>query len=350
MYTVVMLWLCQISIRIIAVFLTIFSCVGTAYSDTSILSDHESVPHLGVHNLSVLQLDAAPTRSDDIKRPNIDDSRDAIVTRLRLLSKQIDSFFLDRFFGEQITSDDDFDGSRAKLAIITEHRPRQLLDVRVRLNVRLVLPNTNERLSLLLEADDDQSDGIINSDSKESDGLNAAFRFILREKDRWRTNLDAGIRSGLPPKVFIRVRSQRTLLVDDWNLRFRQTIGYFSHEGPASKTEFRVDYLFNRFQFVRFNNSAHYLFDDQLFEFDHQLQLFRELDKKNAIAVGLSVEGDSSKDTKYYQYQLEFKLRRQIYNTWLFLEVAPALEWVEDNDFKTMPLITFKLEAIFDNY
>lgn len=299
----------------------------------------------------ILVQESLPSQSDPITSDSaVDQSRAVVVERLQRLSKQIDSFFLNRFFGEQVINDDDFSGSRAKLAITTEHRPGQLIDFRVRFKLRIVLPNTNERLSLLFEANDEDEIGIENSTASEGDGVNAAVRFIVREKDRWRTNIDAGVRSGLPPKVFIRARSTRSWFIDDWSLRFRQGIAYFSHEGPSSTTEFRSDYLFNRYRFIRFETQAKYFFDDQLFESNHRLRLFQELDAKNAIAYGLQALGDTSRDNDIYQYQLEFRWRRQVWRSWLFLEVAPALEWAEDNDFNVTPLITFKVEALFDKY
>lgn len=302
-------------------------------------------------DLEALPADFAMPSDDQTKYDSaVDQSRTRVVERLQLLSKQIDQFLLNRFFGDQIIKDDDFSGSRARLAVITEHKPSQLLDMRVRLNLRLVLPNTDERLSLLLEAEDDQEDSLVTGETSEGDSINAALRYIIREKNRWRTNLDAGVRSGLPPKVFIRARTQRSWYVDDWSIRFRQTFGYFSNEGPASTTEFRSDYLFSRYQFFRFNSAAKYILDDNLYEFDVRLQVFKELNSQNAIAYGVQALGDTSRATDIYHYQLDFRWRRQMWRSWLFMEVTPALEWVEDKDFDVAPKLTLKIEALFDQY
>lgn len=174
--------------------------------------------------------DTPYTSQTDIDPALLDRSKDWLAGYLNRLSGNIDSFFVDSFFSEEIT-DDDVKGSRAKLSLYTRRVLGDPVDYKFGLSVKLVLPHTNERLNLLLDSEDEDNREADPIESVENVNYTAALRFIVRETDQWKTNVDAGIRWGVPPNPFIRFRARRYAYLSEWELKATQTLFYFSLDG-----------------------------------------------------------------------------------------------------------------------
>ena len=81
----------------------------------------------------------------------IEYSHDWLKDYIDNLSYNVDGFFIDTFFGDDII-EDDVDGSRAKLSFFTRREIGKPVDYQYGISVKLVLPNTDEHLNLLLES------------------------------------------------------------------------------------------------------------------------------------------------------------------------------------------------------
>lgn len=289
--------------------------------------------------------DTPYTSQTDIDPALLDRSKDWLAGYLNRLSGNIDSFFVDSFFSEEIT-DDDVKGSRAKLSLYTRRVLGDPVDYKFGLSVKLVLPHTNERLNLLLDSEDEDNREADPIESVENVNYTAALRFIVRETDQWKTNVDAGIRWGVPPNPFIRFRARRYAYLSEWELKATQTLFYFSLDGWGEETRLQMDYPLNTEKLFRINAKAGYLLNDEYFKLSYDAGLYHELSSKAALGFVAGASGDTEVDATFYSYYAGVRYRRQVYSNWVFAEVAPEFIWDRDKNYDTTPVIMFRLESV----
>ena len=152
-----------------------------------------------------------------------DRSRRWFVGYLDSVSDGIDTFFVDKFFNEDVT-DVEHGGSQARFSFFTRRELGKPVDYKFGVGINFELPNTNKRLKLLLQSEDQD---VRESDPLESPGnatYSSALRFIIRETEKWSASADAGVRWGIPPDPFVRLRARRPFYFDYWNFRLSQEL------------------------------------------------------------------------------------------------------------------------------
>ncbi len=275
----------------------------------------------------------------------IERSRYWLAGYLDHVSAGLDSFFVDRFFSEDII-EDDIGGSRAKLSFYTRRELGDPVDYKFGLSVRLVLPHTNKRLKLLLVSEDEDARESDPLESVENNEYSAALRFIIQESENWKTNLDAGIRWGVPPDPFSRIRARRYLSLYDWETRITQTLYYFSIKGWGERTSMQLNHGLGNDSLFRINTGAEYVLNDRYFSLAYDVGIYHELNPKAAIGYIAGATGDTEFQTGFYNYFVSIRYRRQIYKDWVFAEVSPELIWESDNGYDTTPVIMFRIETL----
>ncbi|MBL36701.1 MAG: hypothetical protein CMI10_17590 [Oceanospirillaceae bacterium] len=291
--------------------------------------------------------DAAAADSKEIKREAIADrSRDWLAGYLNDLSGGIDSFFVDTFFSEDVANDDVL-GSRAQISLYTRREIGEPVDYRFGLSVKVVLPNTNERFNLLFESQDDE-------DAREADPLESventeyttALRYILNETDKWKTNLDAGVRWGVPPDPFVRFRARRYAYLSEWELRATQSVFYYTQDGAGESSQLRADYPINVEKLFRINMDAEYMEQDDFFSLGYSAALYHELSPTRGMAYVAGATGSTEFGATFDSYFAGLRYRQLVYSDWVFAEVNPEFIWTSDGEYETTPVIMLRLEGV----
>ncbi len=299
-------------------------------------------------------LDADASNSDDQYSENQPiDASDGMVNRSRKwlagyldnLSGDIDSFFVDTFFSEDIL-EDDVGGSRAKLSFYTRREAGEPVDYKFGVSVNLELPRISERLNLLLESSDEEAREADPLESVENNNYSAALRFIFRETDRWKTSLDSGVRWGMPPDPFTRFRARRYAWFSEWEMKATQTLYWYSSKGWGEDTSVQLNYPLNIEKLFRINAKAGYLLDDDFFKLSYSASLYHELSSKAALAYVAGASGDTELTPTFYSYTASLRYRRKLYQDWVFGEISPELIWERDSNYETTPVIMFRIETV----
>jgi len=275
----------------------------------------------------------------------VERSRYWLASYLDRLSADLDSFFVDSFFSEDIL-EDDVKGSRAKLSWYTRRELGDPVDYKFGISVRLVFPNTNKRLNLLLESEEEDKRESSPLESVENNQYSAALRFILKESEKWRADIDTGIRWGVPPDPFSRLRARRFFSFLNWNNRATQSLFYYTSRGWGERTELQLNRPVDHDKLVRFNTSAEYLLNDDYFSLRYSLGLYQELSKKAALGYIWSASGDTEDRATFHSYSASVRYRRLIYKDWVFAEVSPSLVWKREDGYDATPVIMFRLESV----
>jgi len=273
-------------------------------------------------------------------------SRRWLVKHLDTLSGGIDSFFVDRFFNDDVT-DIEGQGSRARFSFFTRRELGDPVDYKFGVSMNIELPHTNERLNLLLQSEDEDVRESQLLESPENVTYSAALRFIIQNTERWSSSVDAGIRWALPPDPFVRLRVRRPVYFDYWNLNMRQEFNYYTSEGYGSVTELTFDRPIDTQRLFRLDSEAEYLLNNDYFTLMYGAGLYHEINSIYAYAVLAKATGDSEFGPTFDEYEFGVRLRRRVYREWMFAEIYPQYIWTRENDWQSTPVLMFRLQAEF---
>ncbi|MGB1091997.1 MAG: hypothetical protein ACPGYX_07730, partial [Oceanobacter sp.] len=280
--------------------------------------------------------------SDDM----LEQSRGWLSRSLNELSGNLDSFFVDAFFSEDIL-EDDVSGSRARFSLYTRRELGDPVDYKFGLSVKLVLPNTNERFKLLLESEDDDQRESDPLESVENVEYSSALRFIIQESENWKVNLDTGVKWGIPPNPFTQLRARRYLYFHDFSAKGSQKFFYRALDGWGEETRLQINRPLSVDQLIRFDTRAGYMLNDDYMTLGYSLGYYEELDSRSALGyIGSASGSNENATTTFFSYSLAFRYRRQVFRDWMFIEVSPSLVWKRDNDYQTTPVIMFRFESV----
>lgn len=276
-----------------------------------------------------------------------DDSHDWLKSYIDSVSLSVDGFFIDTFFGDDIL-EDDVTGSRAKLSFSTRRILGEAVGYKFGLSVKLVLPNTDEKLNLLLQSSEDD-DEVRDSDAVstvENVEYSTALRFIFSETDRWKVNFDTGVRWGIPADPFASFRFRRYAYFDDFRTRTAQTFFWSGIDGFGEKTSFELNRPLNIDRLIRVALDAEYLVNNDYFELDYSVNFYHELNKLEVVSYYVSASGDTIKNATFNRYTVGVRYRRKVYRDWMFAEFSPALETNSEYNYDIKPVVMFRFEAL----
>ncbi len=274
-----------------------------------------------------------------------DRSRLWVVDRLDTLSTGLDHFFMNMLFDEQLL-DQDIRGNSARLSMSSYRVQEELTEYKLGVGVNMVLPNTNERLNLLIssEGEDEGNEPDILRSSERAEYV-AALRFIIRETKRWKIDADAGINWALIPDPYTRIRARRPIEYGFMKFRFTQELSYYTKEGYGEETDLRFDFLVSEQKLLRLETKASYLVNDDFFKLRYGAGLFNQVSSKFAYVVQAGASGDTEKGATFDRYTTGIRFRRQVYKDWMFFEIQPQLIWAEEYEWQRRPALLLKIEA-----
>ncbi|WP_430461913.1 hypothetical protein ACQUQU_03735 [Thalassolituus sp. LLYu03] len=311
---------------------------GNSYPPFAIPDDDPYVQYLPEHT----ETEPGETR---VESETIERSRTWLADYLNRLSGNIDSFFVDSFFSEDII-EDDVKGTRAKLSFYTRRVLGDPVDYKFGISVKLVLPNTNDKLNLLISSEEDDTREADPIESVENVEYSSALRYIINESDQWKTNIDTGIKWGVPPDPFVRFRARRYAYLSEWELKGTQRLFYFTSNGWGEDTSLQMDYPLNTEKLFRINAKAGYQLNDDYFKLSYDAGLYHELSRTSALAYVAGASGDTEQSATFHTYTAGVRYRQLIYSNWVYGEVEPQFLWDRDKDYRTTPVIMFRIESV----
>lgn len=300
----------------------------------------------GGNQVIKIDIDVAP--EENLTQINfIDYSHDWLSEYMDSLSHNVDGFFIDTFFGDDII-DDDVSGSRAKISFFTRREIGQPVGYNYGISIKLVLPNTNERFNLLFQSTEEEDSERENNplNTVENVEYSTALRYVFQETERWKVNLDTGIRWGFPPDPFSRLRLRRYAYFDDFRIKTTQTFFWSGSDGLGEKSSIELNQPLNIDRLIRYSGGAQYLLNDDYFNLNYDISLFHELNAAEVLAYYYRAGGDTIGNATFNNYGIGVRYRRKIYQDWVFAEINPELETQSDNEYDITPIIMFRFEAL----
>ena len=257
---------------------------------------------------------------------------------------------VDRFFGDESIADE---GRRTRLRIGAGVRTdvvdgwRMVTDF----SLRLVLPRIEERWQLFLDelAGEDEFDGLSDLTSPPVDtDPDIGLRYFLLRNLRTSISADAGYRFGSPNQAFGRLRGRARYPRGLWSLDLTQTGTYFTKDGWRSQSDMSWTLPFASAYGVRSFSRLTWEEISSGYTPEQRFSLYRTLTYRRAWRVegrGIWVEMPNPSEIVY---TFEFVYRQLIHQNWLFMEIAPGVEYAESRDYDANPFAMIKFEILFN--
>lgn len=264
--------------------------------------------------------------------------------------------WFDAFFGDPLSEERTPVGTRIRWRNQVRWDDREGMDYRSRLSGNVRLPNVSERVRLLISRDSDPAGGALDEDrptAEQTDRTEVGLRFIIREEARSEFDVDAGVRGGLPPKLFTRARYRYTYPTADNKLwRLTETAFWRSDdEGFGLESRLDWEWLVDPLTLVRWNGNATISQDTDGVDWGSSVTAYHQLDERSALRfeTGLFGRTDPAEVEEYY---LNARYRSRFLRPWLFYELQPEAAWALDDDGKRgfVPRFIFTLEIYFENW
>ena len=263
---------------------------------------------------------------------------------------------VDRFFGDerhyQETNDSVFqlDTTRV-MGYLGEHR----FVISGRANVRL--PMAERKLHLLIESDPDKNT-VVDPKQTQLQQLNqpatpqsygAALRYIKEEAERFHLSADAGLKfQGLNTTPFARTRASLAGSLDEWHVKLAETAFWFNTIGVGETTQLDFERPLSASVLFRASSVATWLNNTQNFDLRQDFTGFHTLDERTALLYQASVIGVSQPTTYVTDYVILMQYRYRLHRDWMFLDASPQLHFPRDRSFHDSPLLSVRLEMLFD--
>lgn len=347
--------------------LVIFSCFTSALNAEEIMAVDEvlelepAAQDLGPLQLSPETKSDAQTELDDAglvaEQPEAEPWWGWLVGRRYAFSRGFTSMAesIDRFFAgtEQLPALENESYFKLTLGGTQFKAGRFVFANRVK--IKLDLPGTQHKWKLVFSSDDEQDRDLAEQVSEVAteqeliadSGATGAFRYVISEYKRWKLDTDLGIKTPFPVDPFIRLRARRSFDLDNaWKARLSQQFYYYHRRHFISDTRYSVEKALTQEYFVRNTLRARFNDAEDNWEFAETLSTYHILNEDYVIDYNVGVVAFSQPDPKVDTFFINTKLRRRLYEDWLFVDFQPGISFPRENDYKISPSFGIRLEVL----
>ena len=219
------------------------------------------------------------------------------------------------------------------------------------IDFRLVLPNTQDKLRLVLESDEqignsDTSREFTDPNSSDESLRKAGFKYII-EKSKIQFAATSGIIVNLPPDLFIRLTAKRNIKLGDWLLKIDEELRWVNNTGITSDTDINFDLQLSEKYLLRFVNNIFWNDNSYSVRFENGPSLFHKISNNKALAYHAHVVSINSPNFILTNYILRLSYRQNIYSDWTFIKITPFLNFPRENNFQRVPGMVVGIDALF---
>lgn len=226
-----------------------------------------------------------------------------------------------------------------------------------KVHARAVLPNLQNRFSLIFVNDEDVLEdnrrGTASQTGELSErsqnGFHSALRWALRTSKRIDLDWDLGLRSGFHAYSRMRYRWRKPASDKAW-VRLTQSVYFRDPEGFSSDSLAEYNYALSQVSSLRFATDA--LISEKNQEesigwvLSQNASWFYRLNERSAIQYSVGTYAYTKPSWATQNYRTSVLYRRNFYRPWLFYEVEPFWEWPKVEDFGTVTGISLRLEML----
>ncbi|MBN4059893.1 MAG: hypothetical protein COA71_00555 [SAR86 cluster bacterium] len=236
---------------------------------------------------------------------------------------------VDRFFGLPRS---DLEAAYSSLRISVEQLWHENNNSATNFHLRgkIHLPRINERVSLLFS--EDEGEGVDfyeqnNIGNSEQQSINANLQFNILDRVRNRLDFRIGLRSSLKAKTSIRYRYELPR-GDSVQHRFAQTLYFVDGDGFGSLSRYELDKALTPTSLLRWSSDLRVEENFSGAHWASQLSYSRQVSDQTALLFFTRINAQTNPGF-IQNYDLGFRLRKNIGRPWLFAELEPGHAWTK---------------------
>lgn len=239
-------------------------------------------------------------------------------------------------------------------AMAEEHEP---LDVAVRVHARVVLPQTEDKLHLVLGGEPDAAgEGAlpiepnvpVDTESDESRNPGLALQYIAKRTRSNDIRPSIGLRfHDFEPDPYVGVRWRHAASLGAWLARATARVRAYAQAGTETRTTLEFDRGVSKRLLLRSSTRATWRDDEPRRVYGERLTLFQTLGARTLAAYECDAAVESEGDRELVQVTARWRLSRRVAADRLLLEIAPQVAWREADDFVPAAGVFFRIEFDF---
>jgi hypothetical protein len=206
-------------------------------------------------------------------------------------------------------------------------RQREKVDVSLRFNARVWLPNLEDRAYLFLGRDDqretviDQPDALSRQqrllrETNADPSFFAGLGFLLHDEIQFRL----GFHGGLKPYAHARYSHAWQLGGTD-RVDFRETLFWTPNDHIGSTTALAYEHVYSPTLALRWLNSATITQDTRKFEWSSSLGAYQAFDRQRLLAVEVLCSGLQGTGVPVGDFGVQLKWQQPVHQDWLLGEI-----------------------------
>jgi len=295
--------------------------------------------------------DSSTEPSPEQKQGRVDSAHEKVSAKVASSAAWLDSFF----DNERVVQEENKSTLRLISAISKEKD--ESIEYNTQFRLKLILPRTNERLKLIisgngeneLDLDNTPQDDIRQDfENRDEQNISLSLWYSFLSTPKRNLNVHVGLRlRSASPVVYAGPRYRQLFKYKLWDIRFIETIRWYTDEGWESKTSldferavFKKCLFRNNIQGSWFEGKNGYFYNINFF-------VYHPLSFRRALVYEWTNSFETRPAHQLTEIALRVRYRQKIWRDWLFVEIAPQVSFSKEKDFDTIPGIFVRFEAIF---
>lgn len=273
------------------------------------------------------------------------------------VARQVDNAaaYVDSFFGDE-RYDAEIEDSRLRIGTSVLFEPGEAADFDADLDLRLVLPNTKERLRLVVGGsvqdddaiDDDTPASEAMREERGSRNLSADLRYLLLADLEQHLDAILGFRiSEMTPAAAVGLRYRRSWRPDEWTVRMTHKAEWETKDGFELKSFVDLEATSRQGYFFRATPEILWQQDEPGIEYGLDLSLTRALGETRLLQYVLGYRFVTEPDHELDSILLRARFRQSIVEDRARLEIAPQIRLADADGFDGKPGILLRFEVLF---
>lgn len=220
------------------------------------------------------------------------------------------------------------------------------------LDARIDLPNTEERLNLIIESDADeltQDNRVTENETGQNilqSAQNTRFATMLRFfQEEWNANFDMGVLVRMPLDPFVRVRLKQDWEEDNWRIYQEESVFLYYTLGNGVRYSIEAERDINERYTFGAEFGVTYLELESDTYWRENLYVTQRLSDKSSMRYQLSyLQSGSRPQADSFLYFLKYK--KLLHDNWLVGEIKPQFTHEAENDFEPEFSLSLSLEVL----
>ncbi len=233
-------------------------------------------------------------------------------------------------------ADNESEGASARGYLQLSWLPRtaDLDDTDAKFKILLDLPNWNDRLSLIID-NDNEDELLLDYESDRTDeaqeGVNVAFQYIKHFNQTRQVKSRIGISRR---QLYLRSEMQFTWQLDDFEFGLQPRIDYFLQDGWGPGAKGNISYQLEN-SYLALSASWQKIEEEARSRRKVGFYLINNTGPNQLLVSGIQyIKSNNKEDISNESYFISTRYRNLIYKSWMYFEIEPFIEFNQQNNFR----------------